>query len=249
MVDYPEPSESTMSITPPVQKIKEFKLGNDLVRLTVTPQREDFEITRDWLALCLTQLEKTIIPAAETGLFDQKPDDKTTIANQIMALSNEAEEQIFDTIIAEMRENLATHMPKPLIDAIVTGIVEDVLPFAKQCQYDTLLTNYSEAELASILKFFQDNPWYILKSRTNLHKTQRQVLEKMQEVLEHKVDTDTSLDEALDRELEKETKGDKKLFTQLKHVLDMDVNDLVGQAKVAPEFPKLVKDEEDEQDS
>lgn len=193
--------------------------------------------------------DTSLIPATETGLFDQKP--KADIAKQIIALGNEVEEQIFDTIIAEMRENLETHMPKPLIDAIVTGVVEDVLPFTKQCQYDALVDSYSEAELASILKFYQDNPWFILKNRTILHKTQRKVLEKMQEVLENKVDTDTSLDEALDRELEKETKGDKNLFNQLKHVLDMDVNELVkDQAEAAPsEFPKLVRDEEDGQGS
>lgn len=37
-----------------------FRLGNDILQVTATPEREDFEIVRDWLALCLRQIEKSI---------------------------------------------------------------------------------------------------------------------------------------------------------------------------------------------
>lgn len=174
--------------------------------------------------------DTTRIPAASSGLFDQNSNDpRESLANQIAALSEETEESAFDTLVEELRGNLLEQgMPKTLIDSIVTGMVNELLPFAKATQRDAFKTQFNENELSAIVNFYQANPWFITKHRSALYESHKKILAKMQEVLEHKIETDPSLDEKLDEMLKEKTGGDDKLLNQLQHVLDLDVNELTG---------------------
>lgn len=181
------------------------------------------------LADALTATDAKRIPASESGLFDLKSTPAELLVDQLIELGSESEEKFFDDIIDEARTSFESQgMPKSLIDSIVTGMCDEILPYSKTCTREEFANNFTENELKAMLAFYKANPWFMEKSRVTTHKVQKKVLAKLQEVIEHRIDTDPSLDKAVDEAIANETKGDGKLFAQLNQVLDMDVDELTN---------------------